>query len=123
MEVPIVDVEPVARNEQIRKRKTRQEREPESAGGRFPEQVARPEVDLRGLRTDEVEHTLLPAVDAAHVADLPALRIIHGKGTFAVRDEVNRLLDRDRRIAGLRPGGFEEGGSGVTVVEFRKGGV
>ena len=88
---------------------------------RLPDVVARPEIDLRGLRSDEVDHVLLPAVDAAHVADLPTLRIIHGKGTFALRQRVGNLLGRDRRIARLRPGGFEEGGSGVTVVEFRRG--
>mgnify|MGYP000751873946 CR=1 FL=1 len=84
--------------------------------------ISRPEVDLRGLRVDEIEQALLPAVDAAHVVDLPSLRIIHGKGTFALREEVGRLLAGDRRIDRLRPGGFEEGGSGVTVVEFRRGG-
>jgi DNA mismatch repair protein MutS2 len=71
---------------------------------------------------DEIEPSLFQAVDAAFVSDLPALRIIHGKGTFALRNEVARLLGGDRRVASLRPGGFEEGGSGVTVVEFLGGG-
>ncbi|MEJ2482553.1 MAG: Smr/MutS family protein [Gemmatimonadota bacterium] len=87
----------------------------------MPEVRVRPEIDLRGLRVEEIEPVLLPAVDAAHVVDLPSLRIIHGKGTFALREEVVRLLSGDRRIDHLRPGGFEEGGSGVTVVEFRRG--
>ncbi|MDT8435210.1 MAG: Smr/MutS family protein [Gemmatimonadota bacterium] len=88
-----------------------------------PETVARPEVDLRGLRVDEVRAPLQRALDAAIVADLPALRVIHGKATFALRDEVGRLLAADSRIAAFRPGGFEEGGSGVTVVEFTREGV
>jgi DNA mismatch repair protein MutS2 len=79
---------------------------------------ARAEVDLRGLRVDEVEPALLPAIDAAIVADLPALRIIHGKGTGAVRAEVKALLEGDERIPNHRPGGPGEGGEGVTVIEF-----
>jgi DNA mismatch repair protein MutS2 len=75
-------------------------------------------VDLRGLRVDEVEPALLPAIDAAIVADLPALRIIHGKGTGAVRAEVKALLEGDERIPNHRPGGPGEGGEGVTVIEF-----
>jgi DNA mismatch repair protein MutS2 len=52
------------------------------------------------------------------VNDLPGLRIIHGKGTGALRQEVARVLDNDSRVRTHRPGGFQEGGSGVTVVEF-----
>ncbi len=89
-----------------------------SSGEARPAIQARAEVDLRGLRVDEVEPVLLPAIDAAIVADLPALRIIHGKGTGAVRAEVQALLDNDRRIPNYRLGGPGEGGEGVTVVEF-----
>ena len=76
------------------------------------------EVDLRGLRAEEVETRLLPALDAAIQAALPSLRIIHGKGTGALRDVVTRLLREDARIGAFRPGGVGEGGHGVTVVEL-----
>lgn len=76
------------------------------------------EVDLRGLRVDEVEGTLNPAVDAAVVGDLPWLRIIHGKGTGALRERVGQLLAGDPRIRVFRAGESNEGGTGVTVVEF-----
>jgi DNA mismatch repair protein MutS2 len=77
------------------------------------------EVSLRGLRADEAEATLERALDAAVLDDLPYLRIIHGKGTGALRDMVQRLLQRDPRVArfGLAPA--NQGGSGVTVVELR----
>lgn len=91
------------------------------ASSPLPELVARTEVDLRGLRVDEVERVLSGALDAAVVNDAPSLRIIHGKGTGALRAEVERLLDADRRVRTHRPGGFQEGGSGVTVVEFTTG--
>jgi len=122
VEVPVADVEPVPRGQAERRVRGRHEREDRAAELRLPEIVARPEVDLRGLRVDEIEASLVQAVDSAFVAELPTLRIIHGKGTYALRKEVARLLEADRRVSSLRPGGFEEGGSGVTVVEFMGGG-
>ena len=77
------------------------------------------EVTLRGLRMDEAEAALTHALDAAVLADLPYLRIIHGKGTGALRELVQRVLESDPRVArwGFPPA--NQGGSGVTVVEFR----
>jgi len=90
------------------------------AGGWDPSaQEALTEVDLRGLRVDEVEMQLGPALDRALVTDVPELRIIHGKGTGAVRERVTELLRRDNRIAEFRLGGHGEGGTGVTLVRFR----
>ena len=83
-----------------------------------PEVNARPEVDLRGLRAEEVAGVLQPALDAAIQADLASLRIIHGKGTGALREVVTELLRSDPRIKGSRPGGLGEGGVGVTVAEL-----
>ena len=76
------------------------------------------EVDLRGLRVDELQLRLGRALDSALVAGLPSFRIIHGKGTGALRAEVRELLRSDPRIVTFRPGDRFEGGTGVTVVEF-----
>lgn len=89
----------------------------EAASG-IPDLEPRTEVDLRGLRADEVEGALLPAVDGALVAGLPTLRIIHGKGTGTLRNVVRALLDSDPRISAYRAGEAREGGTGVTVIEF-----
>lgn len=86
-----------------------------------PDLEAHPEVDLRGLRVDEIRQPLLAALDAAVVADLGRLVVIHGKGTGALREEVGRLVSSDDRIERVRPGGFDEGGSGVTVLELKAG--
>lgn len=80
---------------------------------------ARTEVDLRGLRVDEMEVELLRALDEAIREDLSDLRIIHGKGTGALRQRVGELLAGDPRVTGYRMGAPREGGAGVTVVALR----
>ena len=81
--------------------------------------AARTEVDLRGLRVHEVDTALLQVVDAAVVSGLPWLRVIHGKGTGALRNRVHELLSSDPRIGELKRARLEDGGTGVTVVEFQ----
>ncbi len=76
------------------------------------------EIDLRGMRVDEMELTLQRALDAAIGADLHVMRIIHGKGTGALRERVDALLRADRRVKAHRPGAWNEGGTGVTVAEL-----
>jgi DNA mismatch repair protein MutS2 len=86
--------------------------------GDVPEVEARTEIDLRGLRVDEVDAILTYAVDAAVRAELRALRIIHGKGTGALRDRVAEMLRKDTRVKQYRLGAWNEGGAGVTVAEL-----
>jgi DNA mismatch repair protein MutS2 len=83
-----------------------------------PEPEARTEVDVRGMRVHEVDDAVLQALDGAIRADLGALRIIHGKGTGALRERVNQLLKREKRVKQFRLGLWNEGGAGVTVAEF-----
>ncbi|MFI5311439.1 MAG: endonuclease MutS2 [Gemmatimonadales bacterium] len=86
--------------------------------GDQPEIEVRQEVDLRGMRVGEMDDVLVHALDAAVRADLHALRIIHGKGTGALRERVAALLKEDPRVVGFRLGAWNEGGAGVTVVEL-----
>ncbi len=81
-------------------------------------QEASSEVDLRGLRVDELDLRLGRALDAALISGLPSFRIIHGKGMGALRARVQELLRDDPRIASFRPGDRFEGGTGVTIAEF-----
>jgi len=87
--------------------------------GDVPDAEARGEVDLRGLRVDEMEPLLFRAIDDAIRADLPELRIIHGKGTGALRDRVTEMLKKDTRVREFRLGGWNEGGSGVTMAALK----
>ena len=78
------------------------------------------EVSLRGMRLDEAEAVLIKALDDAVLADLPYLRVIHGKGTGAVRQLVHEHLTHDSRVARFALAPANQGGAGVTIVEFRR---
>ncbi len=80
---------------------------------------AQSEVDLRGLRVEEVDEVLLRALDTAVLADLPYLRVIHGKGTGALRERVRQLLADDPRVTRAALAAANQGGTGVTIAELR----
>jgi DNA mismatch repair protein MutS2 len=84
-----------------------------------PEVSGSSELDLRGLRVDEVQLELERALDGAVLQDLGELRIIHGKGTGALRQRVQELLRSEGRVREFRLGGPGEGGAGVTVARLR----
>lgn len=109
-EVSLADLEPVDLPEQSTRR-----------GGWSgpPKGQVRTEVDLRGLRVTDVTSEVQRVLDEAVLEDLEQLRIIHGKGTGALRARVGEILDSDGRISGYRLGGPGEGGAGVTVVMLR----
>jgi len=86
--------------------------------GDLPEVEAKHEVDVRGMRISEVEDAVLQAIDSALRADLAELRIIHGKGTGALREKVGQMMKNDPRIKASRLGAWNEGGAGVTVVQL-----
>ncbi|MDQ3557144.1 MAG: Smr/MutS family protein, partial [Gemmatimonadota bacterium] len=114
MTLPHADLQPLPAGDQqpVRDR-------PRPSGGYLAAVAeAHPEVDLRGLRPDEMEGRLGPALDAALLSGLPTFRVIHGKGLGVLRSRVEELLRADGRIAAFRPGERFEGGTGVTVVEF-----
>src|SRR5437773_1158522 len=87
--------------------------------GDLPEVHAPSEIDLRGMRVGEVDDIVMQAVDAAIRADLKTLRIIHGKGTGALRERVAEMLRKESRVTNFRLGAWNEGGAGVTVVELK----
>jgi len=86
--------------------------------GDLPEVHAPSEIDLRGMRVGEVGDIVLQSLDAAIRADLKAVRLIHGKGTGALRERVTEMLRKDTRVKTFRLGAWNEGGAGVTVAEL-----
>ena len=80
---------------------------------------ASPEVDLRGMMTDEAIAALDIYLDNALLAHLEQVTVIHGKGTGAVRKAVREHLKRSRYVKSFRPGHYGEGEDGVTIVELK----
>jgi len=84
-----------------------------------PEAEPEMEVDVRGLRVSEVGIRVDRALDQAVLGGLGELRIIHGKGTGALRESISEMLAIDGRVDDFRMGGPAEGGAGVTIVRLR----
>jgi DNA mismatch repair protein MutS2 len=78
------------------------------------------EVDMRGWRADEVAPELERYVHDAYMANMPFVRIIHGKGTGTLRQVVRDELATNPFVASFRTAPANEGGDGVTVVELNK---
>jgi len=81
--------------------------------------IGKPEVDLRGMLTDEAIPIMERFLDSARMAKLNTITIIHGKGTGALRQAVHQSLKREKGIKSYRLGRYGEGEDGVTIVEFK----
>lgn len=79
-----------------------------------------PELDLRGQMTDEGVDELDKYLDDAYLSGIEQVRIIHGKGTGAMRNAVHNYLRKCKIVKSYRLGVYGEGDSGVTVVELKK---
>ena len=78
------------------------------------------EINLLGKTVDEAIAILDKYLDDAYLAHLSKVRVVHGKGTGALRKGVHDYLRRNKRVASYRLGEFGEGDAGVTIVEFKK---
>lgn len=78
----------------------------------------RPEINLLGKTVDEAIAELDKYLDDAYLAHLSPVRIVHGKGTGALRQGVHNYLKRQKHVKSYRLGAFGEGDAGVTIVEF-----
>ncbi|HWE64353.1 MAG TPA: endonuclease MutS2, partial [Chloroflexota bacterium] len=76
------------------------------------------EFDMRGWRVEEVVHELERYINDAYMANLPFVRIIHGKGTGALRQVVREELATNPLVSAFRPAEAREGGEGVTVAQL-----
>ena len=77
------------------------------------------EINLLGRTVDEALSELDKYLDDAYLAHLPSVRIVHGKGTGALRKAVHGYLRKNRVIKSFRLGEFGEGDAGVTIAEFK----
>jgi DNA mismatch repair protein MutS2 len=76
------------------------------------------ELRLRRLTIDEALPKLDHYLNAAFMADLPSVRIVHGKGTGVLRQAVHEVLAEHPLVKSFRQGDYGEGGAGVTIVEL-----
>lgn len=77
------------------------------------------EINLLGCTVDEAIAKLDKYLDDAYLAHLPSVRVVHGKGTGALRSAVQSHLKRLKYVKGYRLGEYGEGDAGVTIVTFK----
>ena len=79
----------------------------------------RDEIDLRGMLGDEGWQAVDKYLDEAVIANFSRVRLIHGKGTGALKNALWQHLKHDRRVKSFRIAAYGEGDGGVTVVELK----
>lgn len=79
-----------------------------------------PEINLLGKTVDEAISLLDKYLDDAYLAHLKSVRIVHGKGTGALRQAVHQHLKRVKYVKSYRLGEYGEGDAGVTIAEFKE---
>ena len=77
------------------------------------------EINLIGMTVDEAIAHLDKYLDDAYLAHVPSVRVVHGKGTGALRTAVHQYLKRCKHVKRFRLGTFGEGDAGVTIAEFK----
>ena len=78
----------------------------------------RPEIDIRGERVADAIEKVARYIDDAIMLDVPTVRILHGKGTGALHEEVQKYLKTIPAVSSVRDEHVQFGGSGVTIVDF-----
>lgn len=102
-----------------KKKQSEREKKPKSSVYVERSSGFRNEIDLRGMMGDEACMAVDQYLDEAVLNDCESVRLIHGKGTGALRAALWKYLKGDRRIASFRIGRYGEGDGGVTVVELK----
>ena len=77
------------------------------------------EINLLGKTVDEALAELDKYLDDAYLSHMPSVRVVHGKGTGALRKAIHNYLRKQKHVASYRLGEFGEGDAGVTVVTFK----
>ncbi len=78
-----------------------------------------PEVNLIGMTVDEAMPVMEKYLDDAYLAHMPSVRVVHGRGTGALKNAVHKRLRQLKYVKEFRLGEFGEGDTGVTIVTFK----
>jgi DNA mismatch repair protein MutS2 len=121
--LPLEQLRPLKKAEATEAERRSERKVPAASGigdiaARKAMQIA-PELMLKALRAEEAQELLDKYMDDAYAAGLPQARIIHGKGTGALRRVVHEYLSQHPGVASFRLGQDGEGGDGATVVTFK----
>ncbi len=100
--------------------KSKKSAEPPSAVRRLPSTAPGLELDLRGQKAEDALAMLEGYLDKAYLSGMPFVRIIHGKGTGKLRQEVRAALKGHPQVTSFEEGHPSEGGDGVTVAKIVK---
>ena len=85
----------------------------------FKSQSVRPEINLLGLTVDEAIPIVDKYLDDCFIAKLSPVRIVHGKGTGALKNGIHKFLKTNKHVDNFRLGTFGEGEMGVTIVNLK----
>ena len=85
----------------------------------FKARAISPEINLLGFTVDEATSTLDKYLDECYLAGLNEVRVVHGKGTGALRKGVQEYLKNHPHVKSFRVGAYGEGEMGVTIVELK----
>ena len=77
-----------------------------------------PEIQLLGMTVDEAISALDRYLDDCVLSNIATVRIVHGKGTGALRSAVSQHLRQDKRVISFRLGTYGEGEDGVTIAQL-----
>jgi DNA mismatch repair protein MutS2 len=114
-----LELSSITPDEALTSRESGTGRRQESAGAELYAPSPGVELDLRGQRAEDALIALERYLDAASLAGLPFVRIIHGKGTGKLRQAVREALSGHSLVKSWEPGGDKEGGEGVTVAKLK----
>ena len=78
----------------------------------------KPEIDVRGERVSDALEIVMKFIDDAIMLNMSSVRIVHGKGTGALRDEIQRFVKATPGVASVKDEHIQFGGTGVTIVTF-----
>jgi len=78
----------------------------------------KPELDVRGERVNEAIEAVMKFIDDAIMLGVPSVRIVHGKGTGALREEIQKFLRATPGVSSVKDEHIQFGGTGVTIVTF-----
>jgi DNA mismatch repair protein MutS2 len=78
----------------------------------------KPDIDVRGQRTDEAIQNVINHIDDAVMCEVDAVKILHGKGNGILRQMIREILNTMPHVKSFRDEHIQSGGSGITVVEI-----